>query len=47
MPKLKLRQDRVRTLPYQGASAKHQCIYWDEALECFGLRVYPSGSPES
>jgi len=21
----------------------HQCIYWDVKLECFGLRVYPSG----
>lgn len=43
MPTLKLRQDITRSLPYVGASGKHQCIYWDSALECFGLRVYPSG----
>ncbi|MGB6452257.1 MAG: site-specific integrase [Steroidobacteraceae bacterium] len=43
VPTLKLRQDLVRTLPHQGSSGKHQCIYWDQALECFGLRVYPSG----
>ncbi len=43
MPRLKLRQDITRSLPYVGASGKHQCIYWDSALECFGLRVYPSG----
>jgi len=43
MPALKLRQDIVRSIPYQGAGGKHQCVYWDEAMECFGLRVYPSG----
>ena len=43
MPTLKLRQDITRSLPYVGANGKHQCIYWDSALECFGLRVYPSG----
>jgi integrase len=43
MPALKLRQDIVRTIPYRGPGGKHQCVYWDEALECFGLRVYPSG----
>ncbi len=43
MPTLKLRQDNVRTVPYQGHGGKHQCVYWDEALESFGLRVYPSG----
>ena len=43
MPTLKLRQDNVRTIPYQGHGGKHQCVYWDEALESFGLRVYPSG----
>jgi hypothetical protein len=37
-----LRQDTVRTLPYEGVG-KQQCVYWDEALECFGLRVRPSG----
>ena len=43
MPALKLRQDLVRTIPYVGAHGKQQCVYWDEALECFGLRVYSSG----
>jgi hypothetical protein len=43
MPALKLRQDLVRTIPYVGARGNQQCVYWDEALECFGLRVYPSG----
>lgn len=43
MPSLRLRQDTVRTLPYIGAGRKQQCVYWDEALECFGLRVHPSG----
>ena len=43
MPALKLRQDIVRTIRYAGANGKQQCVYWDEALECFGLRVYPSG----
>jgi hypothetical protein len=43
VPTLKLRQDNVRTVPYQGHGGKHQCVYWDEALESFGLRVYPSG----
>ena len=43
MPTLKLRQDNVRAVPYQGHGGKHQCVYWDEALESFGLRVYPSG----
>jgi integrase len=43
MPSLKLRQDTVRTLLYVGERAKQQCIYWDEALECFGVRVYPTG----
>ena len=43
MPALKLRQDLVRTIPHVGAHGKQQCVYWDEALECFGLRVYSSG----
>ncbi|MGH8228422.1 MAG: tyrosine-type recombinase/integrase [Steroidobacteraceae bacterium] len=43
MPQLKLRQDNVRTVPYQGRGGKQQCVYWDEALESFDLRVYPSG----
>jgi integrase len=43
MPRLKLRQDIVRTIPYRGTGGKGQCVYWDEALESFGLRVHPSG----
>jgi integrase len=43
MPRLKLRQDVVRTVPYAGPAGKGQCVYWDEALESFGLRVHPSG----
>jgi integrase len=43
VPTLRLRQDNVRTVPYQGRGDKHQCVYWDEALESFGLRVYPTG----
>ncbi|MCL4721406.1 MAG: integrase arm-type DNA-binding domain-containing protein, partial [Gammaproteobacteria bacterium] len=43
MPRLKLRQDIVRTVPYRGRGGKAQCVYWDESLESFGLRVHPSG----
>lgn len=43
MPRLKLRQDIVRTVSYCGPGGKGQCVYWDEALESFGLRVYPTG----
>jgi integrase len=42
MPIIRLRQDTVRTLPFVG-HVKQQCIYWDAALENFGLRVYGSG----
>ncbi len=37
MPVLKLRQVDVRDLPYVGQSMKHQYIYWDAALPCFGF----------
>lgn len=43
MPNLKLRQDTVRTLPFAGGHSKQQCIYWDETLPTFGVRVYASG----
>jgi integrase len=43
VPVLKLRQNNVCALPHVGPGAKHQCIYWDQALPCFGLRVHPSG----
>lgn len=42
MPHAKLRQDIVRSLPYTG-SDNRQCIYWDEILRGFGLRVFPGG----
>ena len=42
MPTAKLRQDTVRILPYTGEK-NAQCIYWDEEIPCFGLRVYPAG----
>ena len=42
MASTKLRQDGIRRLPYLGEK-NSQCIYWDEDLPCFGLRVYPSG----
>jgi integrase len=42
MPVTKLRQDTVRTLRYTGIGNR-QCIYWDESLPCFGIRVFPSG----
>jgi integrase len=43
MPNTKLRQGTVKSLPYLGTEKQQQCIYWDSALECFGLRIYPSG----
>jgi integrase len=44
MPRIKLRQDTVKTLPYVGvASDKTQCVYWDETFPGFGLRVFPNG----
>ncbi len=42
MPAAKLRQDTVRRLPYLGEQ-NSQCIYWDDEIPCFGLRVYPTG----
>jgi hypothetical protein len=44
MPKVRLRQDNVLSLPYVGnARGKAQCIYWDLALPGFGLRKFPNG----
>jgi|HubBroStandDraft_1064217.scaffolds.fasta_scaffold01793_15 integrase len=44
MPRVKLRQDNIRSLPYVGdARRKSQCIYWDLALPGFGLRKFPNG----
>lgn len=42
MPKLKLRQDIVRTVPYVGAN-NAQCVYWDTTLHGLGLRVFKGG----
>lgn len=42
MPIVKLRQDGIRSIAYSG-SGNAQCIYWDEGLACFGVRVYPNG----
>lgn len=42
MPNIKLRQDIVRTIPYVG-DGRSQCIYWDDGLPGFGLRVFGSG----
>lgn len=42
MPSVKLRQDTARKLPYIG-SGKDQCVYWDDTLIGFGLRVYSGG----
>jgi len=41
MPTARLRQDTVRTLAYVG-ERNSQCIYWDDDIPCFGLRVYPA-----
>src|SRR5450631_4780258 len=41
MPSTKLRQDTIRSLEYFGDN-NSQCIYWDEALPAFGVRVYAS-----
>ncbi len=43
MPISKLRKNTVQALPYFGKKPKQQCIYWDQTLPCFGLRVYPGG----
>lgn len=42
MPAAKLRQNTLRGLPYVG-DQNSQCIYWDDEVPCFGLRVYPTG----
>jgi hypothetical protein len=39
MPNIKLRQDIIRSLPYVG-NGRSQCIYWDDTLPAFGLRVF-------
>jgi integrase len=42
MPTKMLRQDAIKPLPYLGANNK-QCLYWDQHLTGFGVRVYPTG----
>ncbi len=46
MPNAKLRQDTVRSLAYLGQN-NSQCIYWDETLKGFGLRVFPAAAERS
>jgi len=41
MPAAKFRQDTLRTLRYSGSN-NAQCIYWDEGLPGFGIRVFPN-----
>jgi len=44
MPKIKLRQDTIRSLEYVGAAGgKAPCIYWDAGLPGFGMRIFPNG----
>lgn len=43
MDAVKLRQDTVRSLQFFGSHSKAQCIYWDDSLPAFGVRVYPMG----
>ncbi|MEP7245475.1 MAG: integrase family protein [Gammaproteobacteria bacterium] len=43
MPIVALDPETLHALPHVGPGVNHQCIYWDAELECFGLRVYPSG----
>ncbi len=42
MPTKNLRQDTIKPLPYFGTN-NAQCIYWDQQLPGFGVRVYPNG----
>ncbi|HEU4627311.1 MAG TPA: site-specific integrase [Steroidobacteraceae bacterium] len=43
MPTVALEPENLHALPHLGSGVNHQCIYWDAKLECFGVRVYPSG----
>src|ERR1700730_17632876 len=42
MPTKILRQDTIKPLPYLGTK-NEQCIYWDQQLTGFGVRIYPTG----
>ena len=42
MPTKNLRQDTIKPLPYFGTH-NAQCIYWDQQMPGFGVRVYPNG----
>ena len=42
--KAKLTETLIKSLAYTGDSAKNEwCIWWDEELTNFGIRIYPSG----
>ncbi|OQX15140.1 MAG: hypothetical protein BWK73_07440 [Thiothrix lacustris] len=42
--KAKLTETLIKSLTYTGDSAKNEwCIWWDEELTRFGVRIYPSG----
>lgn len=42
--KAKLTETLIKSLTYTGNSAKNEwCIWWDEELTNFGIRIYPSG----
>lgn len=43
MPVVILAQESLGELRHVGPNKKHQCIFWDAALPCFGLRAHPSG----
>lgn len=40
---MKLTKSVVDALRFQGAHAKAKCVYWDEEVKGFGLRVFSSG----
>ena len=42
--KAKLTETLIKSLTYTGDTAKNEwCIWWDEELTRFGVRIYPSG----
>ncbi len=42
--KAKLTETLIKSLTYTGDSSKNEwCIWWDEDLTGFGIRIYPSG----
>ena len=42
--KAKLTETLIKSLTYTGDTEKNEwCIWWDEELTRFGVRIYPSG----